>query len=192
MSDLLRDAPVGQLIRWVTKCKFLKYPEEIPGFDCPNIYEVGKIPVSTDTTPGPVWPEADVEKHVADVEKHVADSLAILTRVATVEDAESPQSGETGAFRERTLSKIVTRPEMSRVRTRQDLEQAYMNATQEQSLRRQSQSIVPQKMADGIILVDWYATDDPENPQNWSSKKKLLVAMQIYIYTLAVYMGSAI
>ena len=35
-------------------------------------------------------------------------------------------------------------------------------------------------------------TDDPANPQNWSAKKKFLVAFQIDIYTFVVYAGSAI
>ena len=48
---------------------------------------------------------------------------------------------------------------------------------------------MPEKTADGTILVDWYDTSDPENPQNWSSKKKGLVVLQIYLYTLAVYIG---
>ena len=30
-----------------------------------------------------------------------------------------------------------------------------------------------------MTLVDWYATDDPANPQNWSQKKKAFVAFQI-------------
>lgn len=33
--------------------------------------------------------------------------------------------------------------------------------------------------ADGTVLVDWYSTNDPANPQNWSQKKKALVALQI-------------
>lgn len=186
MSDLLRDAPVGQLIRWATKRKILNYPEELPGFDCPNIYKVGEKPVSRANTPGPALPDTDLEKSVA-------EPFPILMRVVTVEDVKSPQSGEAGDSQERILSRILTRHSMSKVSTRQELEQAYIDSTQEKSLRRQrSQPIVPQKMVDGIILVDWYTTDDPENPQNWSSKKKFLVVMQIYIYTLAVYMGSAI
>ncbi|KAK9241737.1 hypothetical protein V1506DRAFT_174835 [Lipomyces tetrasporus] len=31
--------------------------------------------------------------------------------------------------------------------------------------------IVPVKTSDGILLVDWYTTDDPDNPQNWSPWK---------------------
>jgi DHA1 family multidrug resistance protein-like MFS transporter len=79
---------------------------------------------------------------------------------------------------------------MSKMNTRADLEQAYTNATHQESMKhKQSRPIMPEKTADGIILVDWYETNDPENPQNWSSKKKGLVVLQIYLYTLAVYMG---
>jgi DHA1 family multidrug resistance protein-like MFS transporter len=186
MSDLLRDAPVGQLIRWVTKRKILRYPEEIPDFDCPDIFTVGGKPASRETTLGGAQPNADVERYIG-------EPLPILTRVATVEDPASPLNEDNGDSLKRTLSEIVSRPEMSKVNTRKDLEQAYINATQEQSLRQQpSQPTIPTRLVDGTILVDWYATDDAENPQNWSSKKKLLVVMQIYVYTFAVYMGSAI
>lgn len=41
-------------------------------------------------------------------------------------------------------------------------------------------------------MVDWYATDDPDNPQNWTFGKKAIVLAQILIYTMGVYMGSAI
>jgi len=82
---------------------------------------------------------------------------------------------------------------MSKVNTRASLEQAYTNATQQEALKAQvSRPIAPTVTSDGTILVDWYTTDDPENPQNWSNKKKALVVLQIYLYTLAVYMGSAI
>ncbi|RSL43786.1 hypothetical protein CEP54_014937 [Fusarium duplospermum] len=43
-----------------------------------------------------------------------------------------------------------------------------------------------------IILVDWYGKDDPENPQNWSSWRKLLVTFQICILNFGIYIGSSI
>ncbi|KAF2222313.1 putative caffeine resistance protein 5 [Elsinoe ampelina] len=58
--------------------------------------------------------------------------------------------------------------------------------------RPQSNIIVPQKTADGAILVDWYSTDDQANPQNWSSGKKVWVAFVLFLYTLTVYASSAI
>jgi MFS transporter, DHA1 family, multidrug resistance protein len=41
-------------------------------------------------------------------------------------------------------------------------------------------------------IIDWYSAIDPDNPQNWSSKKKLFVTVQICIYTFSVYIGSSL
>lgn len=55
-----------------------------------------------------------------------------------------------------------------------------------------SRAIVPMTTKDGTILVDWYRTDDTANPHNWSQKKKAFVALQVDLYTLAVYTASSI
>ncbi|GAM88198.1 hypothetical protein ANO11243_062290 [Dothideomycetidae sp. 11243] len=116
MSALLRDAPLGQLIRYATGSKIFAYPEEDPSFTCPMSYSHG-------ASGGGEKPAASL----ASTEPHL----------------ETPPT-------------------------------------------------VPEKLDDGTILVDWYTTDDPENPQNWSFGKKAFVSTQIYVYTLAVYMGSSI
>lgn len=180
MSDLLRDAPVGQIIRWVTRNKYLQYPEEKADFQCPGSYQ---DPKSVGSGASSVASPDALEKRLEDLP---TDPNA-LTTAQTAIDRESV------ALSDRTLSKIVTRPEMSQVNTRADLEQAYTNATRQESLKNQaSRPIAPEVTSDGTILVDWYTTDDPENPQNWTPRKKGLVVLQIYLYTLAVYMGSAI
>lgn len=51
--------------------------------------------------------------------------------------------------------------------------------------------LAPTKTSDGTILVEWYTTDDPENPQNWSLKKKWLVMGLMGLYTMAVYGSSS-
>lgn len=43
MADLIRDAPLGQVIRFLTRNKVLKYPEEFPSFEVPRQYEVQLI-----------------------------------------------------------------------------------------------------------------------------------------------------
>ena len=58
--------------------------------------------------------------------------------------------------------------------------------------RTQTIPIIPMKTADGIVLVDWYTTDDPANPQNWSSLKRAFVTFQICAYTWVVYTASSI
>jgi MFS transporter, DHA1 family, multidrug resistance protein len=58
--------------------------------------------------------------------------------------------------------------------------------------RTKSLAIMPQKTSDGVILVDWYTTDDPENPQNWSSIKKGFVIFILCSYTWTVYCAGPI
>ena len=69
---------------------------------------------------------------------------------------------------------------MENVTTREDLERVYTDATMRSQVRNApTQPIMPEKTADGIILVDWYDTNDQDNPQNWSLGKKCVVATQI-------------
>lgn len=43
-----------------------------------------------------------------------------------------------------------------------------------------------------FIVVDWYGPDDQDNPQNWSSFKKVWIIISIAILTISIYMGSSI
>ncbi|KAF3395955.1 Caffeine resistance protein 5 [Penicillium rolfsii] len=52
-------------------------------------------------------------------------------------------------------------------------------------------SMVPSRNRGTPIIISW-KTDDPENPQNWSLTKKLLVSSLIWLLTFAIYIGSAI
>ncbi|KAJ5797757.1 uncharacterized protein N7503_007053 [Penicillium pulvis] len=46
--------------------------------------------------------------------------------------------------------------------------------------------------ANQSIVISWRGDDDPENPQNWSIKKKSFVSTLICFLTFAIYVGSAI
>ena len=183
METILRDAPVGQMIRWITKNKVLQYPEEKADFKCPNSYQDGNTAPESPATTLASTPAADLEK-----QENEPESPLSLNQAATVQES-NPFDAVSA---HRTVSRAVTRPEMHKITTRADLEQAYTDATHQATLRQESRVIQPEKTADGVILVDWYTTDDPENPQNWTPSKKGIVVVQIYLYTLAVYMGSAI
>ncbi|ETN40929.1 uncharacterized protein HMPREF1541_05209 [Cyphellophora europaea CBS 101466] len=56
----------------------------------------------------------------------------------------------------------------------------------------QNDASQPPKAAQRFYLVDWYGPDDPENPQNWSSSWKLLVATLICVLNFTVYVASSI
>lgn len=208
-AELIRDAPIGQLLRWVTHNKILLYPEERADFQLPTGYRtadaVHEKTTSSVASPSlaasPYSPDPDdLEKaylepvevpsrHPSDVDRHH------LERMETAEDVEfhrteTQRSDLEKAVTNRShLTKTATRSTLGRIHSRADLDEAFRVAS---LARPPTQPIVPERTHDGIILVDFYTTDDPENPQNWTLRRKGVATMQICLYTLAVYMGSAI
>lgn len=192
MSALIRDSALGQLIRYATNNKVLLYPEERPDFQCPSHYRnnAGSDAPANPPAPAP----APAEDLARDIEKprlengdaelpskdeaptHRPESIeepSPLPTPTTEKDFDLTQiaTSRTG------LSRVDTRVTMEKIQTRRDLEQAYTTATLEKG---PTMPIIPEKLPDGTILVDWYDTDDQENPQNWSLKKKNFIAFQIW------------
>ncbi|KAL1620760.1 hypothetical protein SLS56_009530 [Neofusicoccum ribis] len=212
MSDLIRDAPIGQIIRYVTRNRLLQYPEEKPDYKLPAVYAHPDtlpldIPIEEQYVPDiePVREEVEPreekesEEESLDLETTRTADTSRTGRTIDLEKtrtAETARTGRTSLYKSATantartgLERVGTRTALQQSVTRADLEQQFTNATLE---RGPTMQIAPTHLDDGTTLVDWYTTDDPDNPQNWSSKKKGFVAAQIYFYTLAVYMGSAI
>ncbi|KAI9764101.1 MAG: hypothetical protein M1835_007647 [Candelina submexicana] len=161
---------MGQIIRWLTGNKLLLYPEQKPSFQCPSLYTHGHTSKSGSDSglsgPQSTSPPGDIP----------------LT--------EDPVPLETPSIRRMSLQRSQTRGgDLEKMKTRKDLEHAFSDAGLGKG---PTLPVVPQKLENGTILVDWYDTDDPENPQNWSSGKKAYVAFLICAYTFTVYMGSAI
>jgi DHA1 family multidrug resistance protein-like MFS transporter len=189
MSHLIRDAPLGQLIRYVTKNKVLQYPEEKPDFICPDYYSnsyhdqvtkhISKVDPSLPSRNDSI--KDDLEKEIAE-----PDSDLHLTRTET--DRSRHELSKTNTTRS-ALSRVGSRLALEQSKTRADLEQAFAVASQPSPW---PEPVIPVRTSDGTILVDWYTTDDKANPQNWSHTKKGLVTLLICIYTTAVYTGSAI
>ena len=134
--DLIREAPIGQFLRYITGERVLLYPEEKQDFILPAAY-----------------------------------------RSVLIEKGFSIASTATTSY----SSTSSLRP------------QGHTNIVSELTLGAgQSHTIAPHATADGTILVDWYSTDDPANPQNWAASKRAIIACLICFYTFAVYTGSAI
>ena len=171
MSDLVRDAPLGQILRFVTGNRILKYPEEKPDFQLPETYNNllnnngEKSPHSRASSE-----ESAKFEEMPELRHH------ITTRSVKAGDLEAPALTRTKT-RESTVpytdERLQVEAELAIERTK-------------------SLPIAPQKTSDGNILVDWYTTDDPANPQNWPVKKKHFVSFILSLYTFAVYTGSAI
>jgi len=231
MSALIRDAPIGQIIRLVTRNRILQYPEEVEGWRCPHSYK-NESPPSESTEPLPdiekealplpseptieegkvleeveeapredveTSPEKPVEPaEEAEIERYTTSSSSSevetqgkeLHEIPTAASAVHPHLEAIKTARTTTgLEKVGTRSALHQSHTQADLEQQFTLAAQPPA---PSAPIIPAELEDGTILVDWYSTDDPDNPQNWSLGKKLAVTAQICAYTMAVYMGSAI
>ncbi|KAF2733533.1 benomyl/methotrexate resistance protein [Polyplosphaeria fusca] len=193
MSALIRDAPIGQIIRFVTRNKVLQYPEERADFVVPEYYSENpahakrEIPVEDAPVAEPEGPATE------EVVQDFPDPETVLEKAETVDEAESDlekiQTARSAHTVRTQISRVGTRTALQKSISRVDLEQQFTLASIEKG---PSRPIEPDVAKDGTILVDWYTTDDAENPQNWSFGKKSIVLSQIMIYTLSVYMGSAI
>jgi MFS transporter, DHA1 family, multidrug resistance protein len=190
ISVMLRDAPIGQLIRLATGSRFLRFPEEEPGFQLPwehVLADEKAADAAAESSPArpatqtPASPDSEKEQPVGseDLEKAERDPNA-LTQLPT---ARSQISRTTRLTTSRTVTREQTRPWTA---------ERY-NTEQEEAVDRvQSSVIIPTRTEDGVILVDWYTTDDPENPQNWSSMRKAGATSIIVFYTFVAYCASAI
>lgn len=195
MSALIRDAPIGQIIRYLTNNRVLQYPEERSDFQIPAAYNRATRPnpkrLSTSSFETPIEPEGPATEEVI-----YPDPETVLEKQDTASeeehdetDLEKIQTARTERTAKTQISRVGTRTALNKSISRADLEQQFSLASVE---RGPSRPIAPETLEDGTILVDWYATDDLDNPQNWAFSKKIVVLAQILMYTMGVYMGSAI
>ena len=189
MADLIREAPLGQLIRFVTRNKLLKYPEERDDFKLPDCWveAMNNNDVGNDSN--------DTDRPGSSASSTVADPDA------------SPESKEKvdGTSPEREEKEDITAPEPSRRNSqlhrhhsatsgiqRSYSRERYDEETQHEIEKVQSIPIAPKRTKSGAILVDWYYSDDAENPHNWTNNKRLGISLLICFYTFVVYTSSAI
>lgn len=189
-STIIRDAPIGQIIRLVTGSRYLKYPEEEPGFQLPwesAMAEEKAHEAAVDAsgrnsaTQPPASPDSEKDSPISDADAEKADrDYDALTQQPT---ARSQVSRTTRLTTSRTVTREQTRPyTVERFQTEQE----------EAIDRAQSSVIIPTRTEDGVILVDWYTTDDDSNPQNWTSARKAGATAIIFFYTFVAYAASAI
>ncbi|KUJ08119.1 major facilitator superfamily transporter [Mollisia scopiformis] len=193
--DLLRESAVGQILRYVTKNKVLLYPEEKEGFHwAPLEALLAQEEKPTEPEEKAVESESPDQNQQQDNEKGSEDddndkdediedpTPFHMASIITHPDNEVTHTRTRGSEIHSVLSRTSTRPY---TRERFDVEEG-LSAEKTKSI-----AIAPTKTADGTILVDWYTTDDPANPQNWAASKKGLVLLQLCAYSLSVYGASS-
>lgn len=182
--DVLRDSALGQSVRYFTGSRYLPYPDERPGFQPPQGIRTHKDG-SDIATPE----EGDSPENTVHTDKTTFDPNDSATQTA----AESPSSNLGGSpLRPSSLQPTNCPPDPTQDGT--TTPQAWCESPATSSRLRQNQ---PDEEASHpnrttIILVDWYNDNDTENPQNWSTCKKVIVTAVLWFYTFTVYCASAI
>ncbi|PQE12430.1 major facilitator superfamily transporter protein [Rutstroemia sp. NJR-2017a BVV2] len=166
MLEIIREAPLGQAIRLVSRNRLLRYPEEFPDFELPVQYRL-------------------LIKSEGYFKKQHHEPASVAPEVFEQEDSVTPHHSETLTDEGPDLEALEQLGAVVSIRTA-PYSAERMRAEQELD-RTKSVPIAPQKSSDGTIFVDWYTTDDPENPQNWSSFKKNFVVFILCFYTWTVY-----
>ncbi|KAF7546577.1 hypothetical protein G7Z17_g8328 [Cylindrodendrum hubeiense] len=186
MAELIREAPLGQLIRFITRNKYFQYPEEKPDFELP---EPWVILLNN--------PDAVV---LEDGQINTTNNNTVVGSSASSITADDPEA-KPKPKKEHNKEEQVDEPDGSPIqlhRTRSANEtQPYtidrLQVDEQHELEKvKSIPVVPKRTKDGAILVDWYYSDDSENPHNWTNKKRGGIAFLICLYTFVVYTTSAI
>ncbi|KAE8394917.1 major facilitator superfamily domain-containing protein [Aspergillus alliaceus] len=73
----------------------------------------------------------------------------------------------------------------SKVSSQTDLESG-------QGTPRDAEKLSAATLSDKSLVIDWYTPNDPENPLNWSSARKIWVTLLISVYSFIVYCASSI
>jgi DHA1 family multidrug resistance protein-like MFS transporter len=190
IREIVRDAPFGQLVRYATRNRIFRYPEELPGFEIPSAYTEKDSNISASpnhlhsnnsaaptTTGQPISSQNPTEITPDDLEN-------LPSRTAELEKTSPRDSDSTSTGPSTTPPSHPLTFSPSRLEAEVSLA---LNPTQSVS-----HAIMPVKTADGLILAEWYTTTDTANPQNWSRGKKTWTAFLICLYTFIVYAGSSI
>ena len=196
---------MGQLIRFVTRNRYLLYPEEERDFSLPDAWvdmlnnpDQCRPSSSSSSTrqgdaSGAATPAGEFKKRQDseqpdashdEKQESSGDGSSPQGEQHTGNDShDSMDTEQQGMQLQRTGTSVS-----SRNFTGERLEEERIHSME----RTQSLPIVPKRTRDGLILVDWYYSDDPANPHNWSNAKRLAVSSIICLYTFVVYTTSAI
>ena len=170
MADLFREAPFGQLVRFLSGDRLFRYPEEREDFRCPLCYQHDNSLPSQKIVEESSHGETHDAGLVEATKTTTYGTKLELEKTATSSDPSSEDDQGQEPVQALGLQRTQTLPYSSE---RFDVERRL------EVERTKSRPILPARTADGTILVNWYNTDDPANPQNWSQKKKAFVAFQI-------------
>jgi len=159
--ETLRESAFGQIIRLVSRQKLFRYQEEEPGFEIPFETALKQEAGGSDTDSGPP----------------AASDHANITQRPNAVDIEK---GETNRPSNVNIEKPTPVESPPRPQDEPNIEERLKIERELDVQRILSAPIQPVVTSSGQVLVTWYTTDDPANPQNWSPIKKSYVSFLIW------------
>lgn len=155
MIDTIRDAPFGQVVRYVTGNRVFQYPEELPGFKWPHSYDVKDEKKEDEVNHHPTDPVIADAKSDAIVEPASVGLDQVVT-APDVENVNPPLTGTSSSSsqlnRVRTLGSHIERTQtLPYTEARLEVEEALAQLKSTST----SRAVAPVRTVDGTILVDW-------------------------------------
>lgn len=164
MPSILRDTPVGQIARLLTRNRVFAYAEEDSNFQIPwEQAEKSEKEAEVDAESPNVDSTSSASSHDASPAP-MKEKEERLSSARTRSDA-GLEAGLSTIATQKTNARdfgVVTTRTKTREQTQQYTAERFECECQEEMDRQQSSVIVPQTTADGVKLIDWYTTDDPE------------------------------
>jgi DHA1 family multidrug resistance protein-like MFS transporter len=183
MKEIIREAALGQIIRFISGNRLLRYPEEEPGFQIPFERLTQKRKLSEINEQISAVSEASTPTKEEEAEElEPAEETENIHNVMTAEDVDEHvdvEKAKTGQTHQ-SLNKLTSVKSIARTQTIPYTRERFEVERELIAQRTLSLPIQPEITSTGQILVTWYTTDDQDNPQNWSQKKKSYVSFLIW------------
>ncbi|KAF9524757.1 major facilitator superfamily domain-containing protein [Crepidotus variabilis] len=180
MIDIIRDSTVGFFVNRISGGRLLPFNDQRPDYVIPDKYAVtspveSKIPSAANE---PAFNEKSVKSAEISVVPVPTRSSSPSTNPNVLKSVESTQIDPRSSY-------------LSGNSTLKFNEADLENGSPDDEKGRENE--VVEEVQDSIyILVDWDGPEDPENPRNWTFRKRAFVAFSIGLLTFSVYIGSAI
>lgn len=186
MSDLIRDSTFAGIIRWISLNKSYPYPEQSKGYILPPRYQPRPTHTGTGTTADAATTATsnstllNADAICQQLPLNLLPSSTSTTSSPSSTTTTTPSATPTASIKAKAVSTdsvSLGHSALSRA------DQLILNAAAYQ-LELDTYRIDP-------YLVD-FTPHDPDNPYNWSSRKRNFFTACISLLTFSVYIGSAI
>ncbi|GAA5826382.1 hypothetical protein JCM11251_002343 [Rhodosporidiobolus azoricus] len=203
VPDILRDSMFGQAVNWATKGKVFPYPEQRPGYQVPQHYLAPASPEerrqsrsSNGLTHPSASRESDAERPSVDAATLVNAEGQVKRTYQTEQEKHDEQLNEKRDAAGLTEEQAELR-EAQRIRDEEEGNQEEQDNRVQEAKDKHPGTADPRRAHNDELHEKYqylvaFEEGDPENPLNWSTRKRTFVASQISFLTTVVYIGSAI